>query len=792
MIEHTYRVLEYYRLLDILSRYASCALGRSNCLALKPSNDPRTVDIELRLVSELRLLLKVKGFFFFSGVEEITPILKRSLPEGSCLEPGELLSILQVLEACRQSKRYIEANRSLCPGIYELVRDMPDCKPLMQALKGAVSSNGAIKDSASPALGRIREKKVRLRLNLQKRLEGIQRSAGLKGEGHDNLVTIRDGRYVIPLRTDHRSRVKGIIHQYSQTRTTCFVEPLEVIQDNNRMAEVAQEEEEEEYRILTDLTTMVKGLAGDLEYCQSLVARLDGLHARARFSEDLSCVMPELAEDQGIELKGAMNPILLALTLEKRKSDQSSGLPVPVDFRLDHNGNVLIISGPNRGGKTVALKTLGLISLMTQAGIHIPADEGSYLPVFTQIMADIGDEQDIQSGISTFSAHAAHLKYILENADERSLVIIDEPGMGTDPNEGAALAMAALDCLSGRGAWVAVSTHLNRLKAYGLTNTQTVNASVEFDADRDCPTFRLRYGSPGVSHGLDIARDTGVPIGILEGARKYLDKDEVQLSRLIEKLNRLSLETESEKKEAEDVKREYHSAAQRIRERLIELEEEKESLMEAKRIEAEAAIREAREGFKDAINLLKSKSRTSQAQAVEIYKDATHYLLAHFEKCADEGDSDGSRGLSAGERVYHRRLGQEGVIKSVDLSAGRAQVMIGNVNASCEIKDLELRQGTRGPARYKGPGTVSWGSGRPPRREVNVIGYRVDDAIPLIDKSIDRALVEGDLTLRIIHGFGTGRLRDAIRAHLREVPFVKRIGSEDLRSGGDAITIVEL
>lgn len=793
MIEHTYRVLEYHRLLDILSRYASCELGRSNCQSLTPSNDPRSIDNELRLVSEMRLLLKVKGFSFFSGLKEIAPILKRCLAEGSCLDPEELLDIFQILDASRRSKKFLGVNRSLCPGLYGLVRDMPPCDPLMGGVKGAISPDGTIKDSASPVLKKIREKKTRLRLDLQKRLEGIQRWAGLKGDGHDGLVRVRDGRYVIPLRTDQRSRIEGIIHDYSQTRTTCFMEPVEVIQDNNRMAELAQEEEAEEYRILTDLTSMVRDSAGDLEYCQSLVATLDGLYARARFSEEHRCVMPEIGEEYGVELKGAMNPILLGLALEKRGSDGGQDLPVPVDIRLNRDRNVLIISGPNRGGKTVTLKTLGLMSLMAQAGIHIPAEEGSCLPVFDRVMADIGDDQDIQSGLSTFSAHAAHMRYILESADQRSLVIIDEPGMGTDPNEGAALTMATLDSLSGRGTCVAVSTHLNRLKTYTLLNQRAVNASVEFDTEENRPTFRLKYGSPGVSHALEIAREMGVPPGTLEGAKGYLERGEVHLNRLIGKMNGLIAEAEAAKREAREAKREYHSATERMRERLIELDEEKGSLMEAKRLEAEAAIREAREEFKEAINLLKSEGRPSQAKATTKYEEAAQRLADQIELAHEERPASGPEGLRGGQTVYHKRLGQKGIIKSVDQSSGRAQVMLGNVNVFADIQDLEVvKEALEGPGSYEAVGSVSWERKGPPLREVNVIGYRVDDAIPLIDRNIDRALVKGDLTLRIIHGFGTGRLRDAIRAHLKDVPFVKGIGSEDPRFGGDAITIVQL
>jgi len=790
MIEHTYRVLEYNRLLDILACYASCAVGRSDCLSIKPSSDPIIVDSELRLVSEMRLLLKVKGFFFFSELEEITLVLKKSLARGACLVPDELLAVLRVVEASRESRKFIEANKSLCPKIYAIVRNMPKCSLLLEGLKRAISPGGAIKDSASSALQRIRGKKVRLRVEVQKRLQGIQRSAGLKGDGHEDPVTIRDGRYVIPLRTDHRSRIEGIIHDYSQTRATCFIEPVEVIQDNNRMTELGQEEKAEEYRILAGLTAMVRDFSDDLDYCQSLIARLDSVSARARFSEEMSCVMPEIGGDNRVELKGAMNPILLALN--QRKADRDQDPPVPVDIRFDGNRNVLIISGPNRGGKTVALKTLGILCLMAQAGIHIPAKEGSRLPVFDQIMADIGDDQDIQSGLSTFSAHAAHLRYMLENADHKSLVIIDEPGMATDPNEGAALTMATLDYLSGQGTSVAVSTHLNRLKTYGLLNNHAANASVEFDTEKGRPTFRLRYGSPGVSHALEVARDMGVPGDIIKEAREYLDRDEVHLNRLIEKLDLLRGEAESEKKEAESARKTYDSAKRVMRERFVELGEEKKSFLEAKRVEAEVAIREAQVAFKEAINLLKRNGKGSQAQAVEKYKETTDRLLSQIEVGADEKFSTGAEELRPGQSVQYKTLGRKGIIKTVDFSTGRAQIMIGNVNALCDIKDLERVRDTGEATPYKTVGTVTWDSERSPQRELNVIGCKVDDAIPLIDRRIDRALVEGDLTLRIIHGFGTGRLRDAIRTHLKDVPFIKRITSADSRFGGEAITVVEL
>jgi DNA mismatch repair protein MutS2 len=792
MIEHTYQVLEYHRLLNILSHYASCPLGQSKCLSLKPSNDAKYIDNELRLVSELRLLLKVKGFVSFSELTDISAILKKSGADGSCLEPVELLCVLGLAKASRHSKKFLASNRSLCPGMYGLVSDIADCGALIKAIEDTISLSGVVKDSASPLLKKIRRKKIRLRSDLERGLQRIRDSAGLPGDGQDHLVTVRDGRYVISLRSDKKSRIQGIIHGYSKTRSTCFLEPVDVIQDNNRMAELAQEEKAEEFRILIGLTGMVSDFSRDLHSCQALISRLDGLYARARFSKTLSCVAPEVGEGGSIELIRARNPILMALAIEVRDRGKRIEYPVSVDISLDGERNGLIISGPNRGGKTVALKTLGLMCLMVQAGIHVPVDEGSRFPVFNQIMAEIGDDQDIQAGRSTFSAHAANLKYLTEHADQKSLAIIDEPGMGTDPDEGVALAMAVFDSLCRRGTFVAVSTHLNRLKSYGLLNPRVLNAAVEFDLKRNCPTFKLKYGSPGISHALEIARDVGVPADILDRAKGYLDNDEIRLNRLIEKLNYLRLETEREKTEAEEAKRTYQDAEKEIKNMLTSLEVEERALIEKKRVEAETAIKEAREELRQAVNLLKSNKESSQAYVTERYGKIARRLLRQIEPTRIDKVPGGLKQIEEGQMVYHSKLKQKGTVLSIDPSSRRAQLMLGKVKMSAEIQDLEIVKGMREPGLDDVVRPVSWGFKDLPPRELNVIGYRVDDAIPLIDKTLDRALVEGHLTLRIIHGFGTGRLRKAIREHLKEVNFVKSICSADPKSGGDAITIVEL
>jgi len=800
MIEHTYQVLEYDRLLEILSRYASCPLGQAACLSFNPSNDTQWIASELGLVSEARLLLKVRGLFSFADLTDLTPLLGRTRVKGSYLEAEDLLVIGVLVESGQAVRSFLRSEKSLIPALAGIIEGMPDFGPLMPQLKGAIAPNGEIRDNATPALARIRQQRRRHRSQLEKKLNDLQMTKGLGGQGDGHLVTVRDGRYVIPVKSDQKSLVSGIVHDYSRSRSTCFVEPMEVIEDNNRSAELALEESAEEQRILLDLTRMVGDLATEILHAQTLIARLDGIFARARYGEDFSCVPPEIDETHGVKLRKARNPILLALSRAPEKG-RGHG-PVPVDIELRRDRNILIVSGPNRGGKTVTLKTLGLLTLMAQAGIPIPAAEGSCLPVFDHWAADIGDEQDIQTGMSTFSAHAENLKRIIELAGPRSLVIIDEPGMGTDPNEGAALTMAVLDELSQQNAFVALATHLNRLKAYGLLNHRVVNAAVEFDATCNRPTFRLRYGSPGISHALETARELGMSAVVLRRAEGYLDPDDVQLNRLIDKMGRLTVEVETAKEEAELAKQGHDAAAEELRAQMVRFETEKQAFMEKYRIDAETAIRSAREKLKQAINLLKTKKEAVQAQVVKQCDAVSRDLLARVVPSDDIAASPSVETWRTGQGVFHTRLKQHGIIQSIDPSGGRVQVMLGAVKVLADPGDLQVTADRQETSSHRSSGSLLWtgkvtspwksSSGCSTTTELNVVGYHVDEAIPLIDRAVDRALLEGRMSLTIVHGHGTGRLRGAIRDHLRGLPFVRTVSGADPRSGGDAITVAEI
>ena len=444
-----------------------------------------------------------------------------------------------------------------------------------------------------------------------------------------------------------------------------------------------------------------------------------------------------------------------------------------------------------QGRETVTLKTIGLLSLMAQSGLHIPAAEGSSLPVFKNIMAEIGDDQDIQAGLSTFSAHITHLKYIMEHADQESLVIIDEPGMGTDPDEGAALAMSVLDELSQKDAFVAVSTHLNRLKTYGLLHERVKNARMEFNTSTNRPTFFLRYGMPGTSYAFEIAHDAGIRSDVLEQAKRYLDQDEVRLDRLIDKLNRLKKAATLERLEAERIKEKYHSARNKVLRILERLEVDRRTLLEEKRTEAENLITGAGEEFRQLINAFKKTGESSQTHVKQRFNHISKNLIDNL-IVEEEEKSFETNGFEIGQWVRHKKLHQEGRILSLDACKSKAAIMAGNVKLSVILKDLEVIPDREEAWRDESFGHIPFpGSGDSPR-EINLVGCRVADALPLIDRIIDRAMVEGEISLRIIHGYGTGKLKEAIREHLKRFSCVRKISGADSQSGGEAITVVSL
>jgi DNA mismatch repair protein MutS2 len=793
MTENSLRVLEYYRLLNIVSHYAASPLGRSNCLSLKPLKELESIDAEQKLVSEMKELVCTKGFIPLSSLFDLRPMLRRALKKGTFLEGKNFLSIQNLINISRQVKNWIRMARGLYPSLWDTVKDIPTCDILAKEIGKAITEDGGISDRASPILSSLRSQRVTQRRRIEKRLNDILSTLA---SSDDSIISVRDGRYVISIRTDKSGFIKGIIHGYSSTHSTCFMEPLAVVEENNYLFELTDREKEEEKKVLKRLTGFVSDFSSELVSCLEIMERVDGLFARAEFSKAIKGIRPILSKDKIIYFSDALNPILLSLNLESSKGKKEGTVEpvVPIDIKIDSQKNTLIISGPNRGGKTVALKTIGLLTLMTQSGMHIPAKEGSVVGVFNNILAEIGDDQDISAGLSTFSARLEHLKEITDQADENSLVILDELGTGTDPDEGASLAMSMLDYFSQKGSLSAISTHYQRLKRYGLINQNAQNASVEFDHKKGQPTFRLLTGMPGVSHAIEIAQDLGIRGEIIDKATMYLGKEKGRPDSVMEDLVKMMEEVKSEKDDLTLAKEEYELSKNRLEEERKKLVVQLHEMLVEKEHTAENILAEAKRNFGEAIEHLKKKGAEGQFAATQRYTNTKHDLMGTLSEIAYHNNTTSPVSITIGQRVFHKKSGKRGWVVGIDEGSSRTQIMIGNVKLTVDSSELIPESGISHQKKKDTRHEKQWSVSSPimMKKELNLIGYTIDDALPLVDRIIDQAMVHGYSKVTIIHGMGSGVLKKAVREHLKENCYVKDFIPGGRDGGNDSITVVEL
>jgi DNA mismatch repair protein MutS2 len=793
MTENSLRVLEYYRLLDIVSHYAASPLGRSNCLSLKPLKELESIDAEQKLVTEMKELICTKGFISLSSLFDLRPMLRKALKKGIFLEGKDFLSIHNLIKISQQAKNWIRTARALYPSLWDTVKDIPTCDILAKEIGKSITEDGGISDHASPILSSLRSQRVTQRRVIEKSLNDTLSNLA---SSDDSIISVRDGRYVISIRTDIKGFIKGIVHGYSSTHSTCFIEPMAVVEENNYLVELTDREKEEEKKVLKRLTGFVSDFSSELVSCLETMERVDGLFARAEFSRAIKGIRPILSKDKIIYLSDALNPILLSLYLESSKGNKERSIEpvVPIDIKIDSQKNTLIISGPNRGGKTVALKTIGLLTLMTQSGIHIPAKEGSTVGVFNTILAEIGDDQDISAGLSTFSARLEHLKEITDQADENSLVILDELGTGTDPDEGASLAMAMLDYFSQKGSLSAISTHYQRLKKYGLINQKAQNASVEFDLEKGQPTFKLLTGMPGVSHAIDIAQDLGIRNEIIDKATMYLGKEKGRPDSVMEDLVKMMEEVKSEKDDLTLAKEEYELSKNRLEEEREKLVVQLHEMLIEKEHKAENILAEAKRNFGEAIEHLKKKGTEGQFEATQRYTHAKHDLMDTLSEIAYHNNTRSPVSISIGQKVFHKKSGKRGWVVAIDEGSSKTQIMIGNVKLTVDSSELipesSISQQKKKDTRHEKQWSVS--SPLLTKKELNLIGYTIADALPLVDKIIDQAMVHGYSKVTIIHGMGSGVLKKAVREHLKENCYVKDFIPGGRDGGNDSITVVEL
>jgi len=793
MTENSLRVLEYYRLLNIVSHYAASPLGRSNCLSLKPLQELESIQAEQRLVSEMKELVCTKGFIPLSSLFDLRPMLRKASKKGTFLEGKEFLSIHNLIKVSYQVKNWIREARELSPSLMDVVKDIPTCDILTKEIGKSITEDGGISDRASPLLSSLRSQRVAQRRVIEKRLNDILSSLA---SSDDKIISVRDGRYVISIRTDKKGFIKGIVHGYSSTHSTCFIEPLAVVEENNYLVELTDREKEEEKKVLKRITGFVSDFSSELVSCLEIMGRVDGLFARAEFSKAIKGICPILSTDKSIYFSDALNPILLSLYLESSKGNKEGSLEpvIPIDIKIDSQKNILIISGPNRGGKTVALKTIGLLTLMTQSGMHIPAKEGSTVSVFNNILAGIGDDQDISAGLSTFSARLEHLKEIIDQAGENSLVILDELGTGTDPDEGASLAMAILDYFSQKGSLSAISTHYQRLKRYGLINKKAQNASVEFDYEKGHPTFRLLTGMPGVSHAIEIAQDLGIRDEIIDKATMYLGKEKGRPDSVMEDLAKMMEEMKSEKEDLILVKEKYELSKNRLEREREKLVVQLNEMLVEKEHKTESLLADAKRNFGEAIGHLKKKGAKGQFEATQRYTHAKHDLMNALSEITYQKQTTNPVSITIGQRVFHKKSGKRGWVVGIDEGSSKTQIMIGNVKLTVDSSELIPESGISPQKKKDTLHEQQWSVSSPimTKKELNLIGYTIADALPLVDKIIDQALVHGYTEVTIIHGMGSGALKKAVRKHLKGNCYVKDFIPGGRDGGNDSITMVEI
>jgi DNA mismatch repair protein MutS2 len=731
---------------------------------------------------ELKKIFEIEGEIPLRGLKDIEGIYKKLEVEGSVLDVQELLDLYQQTVLCKGLKRFFQKlERVKAPHLQEKISRLSYQKALEKEILQAVNTKGEILDRASPTLLDIRQRLGVVREKAKGVLDTLLHREDLQPIYQEQLITIRNGRYVLPIKSDAEHRLDGIIHDHSQSRMTYFLEPLQIVALNNEISLLMGEEKEEEYRILADLSEKAREERQNLWNDFEILGEFDLLFAMAKLSVRLKGVSPSLNEEGRIEMSEARNPLL---TL------QDEDRVVPIHLRIGDVTKVLIISGANAGGKTVALKTLGLLTLMVQSGLPIPVSEGSQVGIFQDIFAVIGDEQNIEENLSTFSSHLLHVDQILERSGPHSLVLLDELGVGTHAQEGCALAMGFLDRFRESGASIVVTTHFDRLKAYGYLHPGVENVAVEFDEETLEPKYTLTYGSSGLSNAFLVAEKLGISERALEAARTHQDGSIEEVTRTLETLERLKRDAEREKLQASKTKEEVGLERQRLKKILETIKERRLEIYSKAEDKARKAVQKIEEELKEWARRRKEEKIPLSLQRKELQEIREKF----FPSVRRKRSSAISGGLKVGERVRIESLRSDGILTNVVKPLNRAEVLTDKATVKAPLS--EIIQVTDGEEKKE----MGIQKSQPflkvddeePSSQLNVIGLTVEDALPKVDKFIDQALLHGLEKVHIIHGVGSGRLRNAIGQFLTGHCAVKSFSPGETLKGGRGITIVEL
>ncbi|MCI8864186.1 MAG: endonuclease MutS2 [Lachnospiraceae bacterium] len=787
------KTLEYQKIISQLTEYAASAPGKLLCRNLAPSTDYGQILRSQKETSDAVTRIRFKGNLSLAGIRDIRDSLKR-LEIGSSLGIPELLSISSVLTVAARAKaygRHEESEEYEDDSLDGMFRELEPLTPVNNEVKRCILSEEEISDDASPGLRRVRRSMKGINDKIHTQLNNILNSN--RTYLQDAVITMRDGRYCLPVKSEYKNQVSGMVHDQSATGSTLFVEPMAIIQLNNELRSLEIQEQKEIESVLADLSARLAPYTQPLASNLDILAHLDFVFAKAALSRHYKCSEPTFNQEGRIHIKEGRHPLL-----DPQKV-------VPITVWLGDAFDLLIVTGPNTGGKTVSLKTVGLFTLMGQAGLHIPAFEGSQLAVFEQVFADIGDEQSIEQSLSTFSAHMTNIVDILGKADSRSLCLFDELGAGTDPTEGAALAMAILNFLHNMKCRTMATTHYSELKLYALGTAGVENACCEFDVQTLRPTYRLLIGIPGKSNAFAISQKLGLPDYLIEDAKSRIESEDETFEDIISHLEDSRRTIEQEQEQIQSYKAEVSRLKARLEQKEERLDERKEKLIRAATEEAQKILREAKETADRTIKNINKLASASgvDARALEAERGKLRDNLKKVESRLTLNQEPRPRKavnpktLQIGQGVRVLSMNQKGTVSSLPDAKGNLFVQMGILRSQVNIRDLELihEESVSGPGlggRQKGAGGsgIKMSKSRSVSPEINLLGMTVDEAIPQLDKYLDDACIAHLQQVRVVHGKGTGALRAGIHKHLKKVKSVKEFRLAEFGEGDAGVTIV--
>ncbi|MGA9042880.1 MAG: endonuclease MutS2 [Terriglobales bacterium] len=797
------RVLEFESMRELLRGYASSPLGKGRIAALSPSIDRQWIENQQQLANEIREFRRVGGRFDFSTLLDIAKLVEKSRISGAALETEEIRDVILVVDRAAEWRQIVlnppAAMKAEWMAVVQLSSGVIDFAEFLKAFRNKILPDGTLDDRASPELARIRREIEKQKRSIQESLRGYLRRLAEGGSVQDELITIRGERFVIPVKVEQKRRVQGVVHGASSSGQTVFVEPLETIEQNNDLVRLLDNEQAEIHRILLEMTRRIGEHAAAILAAVEILAELELQFAKARFAEDYNCVPAKLAVRSDLILHNARHPLL------ERNLKAKGGEIIPTTIELEGDRRELVITGPNTGGKTVALKTVGLLALMAQSGIPVPADRAE-MPVFDAVLADIGDYQSIEQNLSTFSAHVTNIDFISRTATAQSLVLLDELGSATDPEEGAALAVAIAEHFRNIGCISIISTHHTSLKVFGANTPGVVNASVGFDEATLQPTYELRVGVPGASAGINIAQRLGLNPSIIDSARSKLGTQARDVGQFLDRLHeelrlaeadRLRLRTGQQELEQERGRLAVFGKKEQ-QDKIKEMEKKLESLLRDFEYHARESVNAIQERAA-AQKLSKDAERRISKLRREFSEQFNSTVVAHTSG-ADQGDPHAQpqlvKHVSEGDTVRLKSVGRPArIARKVD--ENHFEVEIGAMKMKIARDDIAevLTRAEDSPvkaARARGISVSLENENQSAPSEINVIGYHVDDAIREVEKFVDRAFLAGLSRVRVVHGSGMGILRKALRQYLQKHPHVESVKEPEQNEGGGGATVVEL